>query len=297
MTPNFFMVGGPKCGTTALAAYLRLHPHVFMTEPKEPFFLADELSAMARIYGIRSLDDYMRLYEKASPDRHRCVGEASTLYLSSPTAINKIHSMFPEAKIIAVARDPVDVAHAYHMQACLGFHEDVYDFEKAWRLQDARLAGQAIPKTCKATRLLQYREIASLGSQLQSLLQHVSRTNVHIVSFEEFRKSPASVYRKLLAFLHLPDDGRSDFFRVNEANQHRSRLLNKFYHSTVGQNIFLGLKRSLPNFATNAIRPVSTTLLRKKQRRKPLSGVFRNELELFFGEENKKLESVLPRVL
>ena len=36
--PNFFLIGAPKCGTTALSEYLRTHPSVFVTEPKEPNF-------------------------------------------------------------------------------------------------------------------------------------------------------------------------------------------------------------------------------------------------------------------
>jgi hypothetical protein len=34
--PNFFIVGAPKCGTTALSEYLRSHPDVFFSSPKEP---------------------------------------------------------------------------------------------------------------------------------------------------------------------------------------------------------------------------------------------------------------------
>jgi len=38
--PNFFIVGAPRCGTTALSEYLRGHPNVFMCHPKEPFYFA-----------------------------------------------------------------------------------------------------------------------------------------------------------------------------------------------------------------------------------------------------------------
>jgi hypothetical protein len=40
--PDFFLVGAPKCGTSALHAALARHPGLFLCEPKEPkFFLTD----------------------------------------------------------------------------------------------------------------------------------------------------------------------------------------------------------------------------------------------------------------
>ena len=35
-TPDFFIVGAPKCGTTALASWLRAHPELFLAPVKEP---------------------------------------------------------------------------------------------------------------------------------------------------------------------------------------------------------------------------------------------------------------------
>ena len=47
--PNFFIVGAPKCGTTALYEYLRPHPNVFMPEIKEPHYFAKDLGTYPRI--------------------------------------------------------------------------------------------------------------------------------------------------------------------------------------------------------------------------------------------------------
>ena len=41
--PDFFIVGQPKSGTTALYEMLRRHPQIFMPENKEPWFFAEEL--------------------------------------------------------------------------------------------------------------------------------------------------------------------------------------------------------------------------------------------------------------
>ena len=41
--PDLFIVGAPKCGTTALYAYLRRHPEIFMSPLKEPHFFGSDL--------------------------------------------------------------------------------------------------------------------------------------------------------------------------------------------------------------------------------------------------------------
>ena len=38
MNPNFFIVGGAKCGTTNISYYLNLHPKIFFPELNEPYY-------------------------------------------------------------------------------------------------------------------------------------------------------------------------------------------------------------------------------------------------------------------
>jgi hypothetical protein len=70
--PNFFIVGAPKCGTTALYEYLRPHPNIFMPKVKEPHFFAKDLGTYPF---IKTLEDYTRLFAAAG-SRHLRVGEA-----------------------------------------------------------------------------------------------------------------------------------------------------------------------------------------------------------------------------
>ena len=68
--PDFFIVGQPKSGTTALHHMLRSHPQIFMPENKEPWFFADELHERTppRPAGTpRSLAEYTALFAAAGP--------------------------------------------------------------------------------------------------------------------------------------------------------------------------------------------------------------------------------------
>nr|MBA3587010.1 sulfotransferase [Chloroflexota bacterium] len=42
--PDFFIVGAPKCGTTALYDYLAPHPDVFMPFHKEPLYFGSDIT-------------------------------------------------------------------------------------------------------------------------------------------------------------------------------------------------------------------------------------------------------------
>lgn len=102
--PDFFIVGAPRCGTTALYHYLRTHLQLYLPRIKEPnYFASDVLNRRFLI----SWNDYLKLFSPAL-DNQLC-GEASTYYLCSTVAIPTILQINPRAKVIAMVRDPVEM--------------------------------------------------------------------------------------------------------------------------------------------------------------------------------------------
>jgi hypothetical protein len=71
--PDFFIVGAPKCGTTALYRYLRLDPNIYMPAKKEPHFFAKDLGSYP---AIKTMEQYSALFADAKECHHR-VDEAS----------------------------------------------------------------------------------------------------------------------------------------------------------------------------------------------------------------------------
>ena len=63
--PDFFIVGAPKCGTSALASYLRGHPQIFMSPVKEPNYFCFDAPGL-RV--IDRLEAYGRLFARAPAD-------------------------------------------------------------------------------------------------------------------------------------------------------------------------------------------------------------------------------------
>src|ERR1051325_3379611 len=105
--PDFFIVGAPKCGTTAMNGYLRQHPQIFMPERKDITYFGTDLKfERSRI----SYDEYISLFQDAN-DALR-IGESSVWYMYSKTAAEEIKSFSPSASIIVMLRNPVDMLYA-----------------------------------------------------------------------------------------------------------------------------------------------------------------------------------------
>ena len=115
-TPTFLIIGVQKSGTTSIYNYLKQHPQVYMSPVKEThFFNKDWASASAEVKrrkknGIVSWDLYTQLFDGAT-DKHLALGEVSPNYmLHHQTSAELIQQRLPNAKLIAVLRNPIERA-------------------------------------------------------------------------------------------------------------------------------------------------------------------------------------------
>jgi Sulfotransferase domain len=218
--PNLFIVGAPKCGTTAMHAYLGAHRNIFMSAVKEPHYFAADLASLES--RVKSLDAYLELFSSAEAE-HRWAGEASVWYLYSASAAADIHRFNPDARIVVMLRNPMDLVNALHLDYCCGYIETEFDLERAWNLSAARQQLTELPRACPYPQLLDYKAIAALGSQVQRLLSVFPRQQVHLIFFDDLKRSAADAYKDALRFLDLPYDGRTEFAPANESKINRAR--------------------------------------------------------------------------
>ncbi|MGH7509222.1 MAG: sulfotransferase domain-containing protein [Gemmatimonadales bacterium] len=293
--PNFFLVGAPKCGTTALYEYLRTHPNVFLSKVKEPHFFAKDLGAYPR---VKTLEEYTGMFAE-SRARHLRIGEASVYYLRSSVAIPNIREFNPAAKIIAMFRNPIEMLHSLHSQLVHVSEETVSDFEEAWRLQERRSRGIDLPPAIRSPLLVQYREIGRLGTQTQRLLSSFPREQVKLILYDDFAAAPQKVYDEVIEFLGIPHDNRTDFPRVNENKRARMAWLRSFSRKPPPalREAYLNIKEVLGAGGMNAIKRKVVELNTVKERRQPLSPEFRAELVETFRDEVALLSRLLNRDL
>ncbi|HEY7614723.1 MAG TPA: sulfotransferase [Gemmatimonadales bacterium] len=294
-TPNFFIVGAPKCGTTALYRYLQPHPNIFMPEIKEPHFFARDLGTYPR---IKTADDYAALFAGAG-EQHLRVGEASVYYLRSTVAIPAIRAFNPEARIIAMFRNPVDMVYSLHSQLLYVAEENVADFEVAWRLQERRSRGLDLPPRIRSPLLVQYADIGRFGSQTQRLLSCFPAEQVKIILYDDFAASPQRVYDEVIAFLGIPHDRRSEFPRINENKSARLGWLRRFSRKPPPalRQAVRSLKRAMGGEGLTAAKKKLVALNTSRERRAPLSPDLRAELVATFRDEVALLSQLLGRDL
>lgn len=208
--PNLFIAGAPKSGTTALYSYLKTHPSINMSSIKEPCYFADDFPNFRM---VSSLQSYLQLF----PEEKSCTyaGEASVWYLFSDRAIGNIYRFNPEARIVVMLRNPVDFVQSLHQQLRFSFLEDVEDFWQAWEMQAQRRKGYAIPSNCLEPRVLQYKQAACFSTQLERVYAHFPADRVLVLLYDDMSQDVSKVYDRVLSFLGLPNDGRTDFPQIN----------------------------------------------------------------------------------
>jgi hypothetical protein len=290
--PNTFIVGAPKSGTTALYRYLSGHPNICMSPMKEPHFFATDLKR-----GVSSEADYFSLWSGAT-DSQIVRGEASVWYLYSQEAIGNIRRFDSDSKIIAMLRNPVDLIYSKHAQLLYNCEEDEPDFERAWKMQEQRKRGDALPRYVVNPQFLFYEEIGRMGEQVERLLSIFPEDQVHIIIFEDFRQNTAAIYRNTLAFLGLQDDGRANFPRINENCVHRSRAVGRLLKKPPA---FINRRVKLAErlFGVEQLWGIDTiTRLNTKSVKRPkLSREFREQLQEVFRPDIARLTQLLGRDL
>lgn len=295
MYPNFFIIGAPKCGTTALSEYLRMHPNIYMSSPKELFYFCDDFPAYRQ---ATTEEEYLEKFFQDVASQHQVVGEASALYLYSSVALENLYRFNPNAKIILMLRNPVDMVYSYHSQLLYDGDENEPDFEQAWKLQASRKKGLNISSLCREPRLLQYAEFGKLGQQIEHLLRIFPREQIHIIWFEEFSSSTQFVYEKVLEFLEVPKDNRTKFDRLNVNKTHKSILLGKVTQKTPMFLIDAAMKtKQIMGFSRWGIMDAIRHFNSKATTRKPLSADFRAELLAEFDTDIQKLSCLLYKDL
>jgi hypothetical protein len=295
--PDFFLIGAPKCGTSALATYLGEHPQIFFSLPKEPFYWCDDYPALRREMNVATIDDYLSLFAGARPC-HLAVGEGSTRYLASSCAVEHILDFNPAARFIAMLRNPVEMVHACHGEAVFRFDEDVLDFETAWRLQERRKHGESLPRRCQCPQHLQYADTASFADQIGRLFDLVPAAQRKVVIFDDFTADTGAVYRDVLEFLGVPDDGRVDFPKVRVAQVHRFPRLSRLYFDPPS---LLRVPVALIKRAMRRRRNGLLVTLREHSKvrasRPVLCTEFEHELRRYFTPDVERLSALLGRDL
>lgn len=231
--PDFFVIGAPRCGTTALCRYLARHPKICFSRPKETHYF----TRLDHTPSAQELEqNYLSVFFGHRTDEHVSVAEGSVSYLYFPGVIERILEIRPDARFIVMVRNPLTMLPSYHQRMRFLLQEDQPDLRIAWDLQEVRYGGQHIPPYCLDPRLLLYREALHLGAQVERLFKLAGRQQSHVIVFDDLKSDALSVYRSVLDFLDVEYDGQTNFERRYSSQMYRFEWLQRLFVLPLKQN-------------------------------------------------------------
>jgi hypothetical protein len=292
--PSFFVVGAPRCGTTALSKALAGNPRISFSKPKEPHYFLENRPGMSD-YDLRQ--QYLSRYHHDLTADHQAIGDGSVSYLYEPEAIRRVLAFDPRAKFIVLVRNPVEMMRSYHSRMLFQLDEDEVDFARAWDLQASRAAGQQIPKRCRDVRLLQYGNLGKLGMHLERLFEIAGRERCHVIVFDDFIQDTRAIYLRALEFIRVDDDGQVRFKRKRETSGFKYRWLQQFVMnppSWAFRLLAISDARMLKRLKGLRKR-IKTLNSRDSEQRQILTEEMRATLRDYFAEDVAKLSGLLSR--
>jgi hypothetical protein len=222
--PNVYVVGAPKCGTWSLFEHFRLHPDVFVPDKKELHYYshADLLTKTggpgdAEILRpvVKSKPDYLAYYAGAT--KYPRAADVSPSYLYNLAAGRRIAADVPDARIVAILRDPVERAYSQYLHMRRAQHEALSFNEALDAEQDRIAAGWADG----------WRYVAGsrYSAGVAEYLDLFGRDRVHVLFTEELADRPADVLRALFGFLDVTTEVEVADIRRNVGGEARSARL------------------------------------------------------------------------
>ena len=287
--PDFFIVGAPKSGTTALDYHLNLHPEVFMAKKELHFFGSD----IGIIQEDMNKEEYLSFFNNSKENQLK--GESSVWYLFSKNAAKEIKDFNPNAKIIVLLRNPIDSLHSQYIYNGI---ETNQDFDSAFNADTERLQNN-IEFPCNYFKNRPpYLKSVQYYTQLKRYFEIFEKENILILLHEDLSNNFLETYNKVLEFLRVED--KSFTPEIKDINS-RKKVKNIKVHQ---------LSKSPPNLLKKIFRviiPVKSArhaimqniddVNIKTQKKEPISNETKQKIIEVTLPEIKKLEQLIHRDL
>jgi hypothetical protein len=296
--PDFLVVGAAKSATSSIHHYLDQHPEIKMPEIKEPWFFSflnnpPSYTSPGKLNDVVSvLDDYVKLFENASPEQK--IGEASPSYLYTyRDSINNIQSIYPaedfaKLKIIISLRDPVRRALSQYWTFTRKAQEPL-TFEEAIKIN-------VISQRLKSNWNIFYDYIGfgHYYEQVKAYLDTFGEDRVLILLYDDIQDDAVNVCRTIYKFIGVDPDFRPD--------------LERQHNSLSGETSLMWLPRILKS--TNPVKRILASCIPENIRKSILRSLGKrflkrpdmpNELRLrlmnLYSDDIARLEKLIHRDL
>lgn len=268
-TPNFIVVGAHKAGTTSLHQYLDQHPEIYLPPRKGLDLLLDR-----KVKELDEAEDYLTQFEGAQPGQ--VIGEVSSVYLQrGQSIVEKIKYWFPDVKIIAVLRNPVDRAYSHALW------ENKYTKEEMQNLEQTIINSKNFKK--------RYLFAGLYYTHLQTYFSCFDKEQVKILLYDDFSKNPQKFFAEFYDFVGVNKDFSPD---VSKKFHSGSVQLSNSYKTILDKS--LSVNPAFKQLFPKAMRSYFREMLWSKTKapKKSMSNHFRLQLIDYFRDEVMNLQEL-----
>ncbi|MDJ0553302.1 MAG: sulfotransferase domain-containing protein [Microcoleaceae cyanobacterium MO_207.B10] len=294
--PNFLLIGAAKSGTSSLYYYLKQHPQIYMPvsrDQKEPDFFTLEGESIERLgpngkfsmnNAITDLETYQTLFADVKDEI--AIGEASTSYIYSEKAPQRIKHYIPDAKIIAILRDPAERAFSHFLFSLSNGREPIPDFAKTLQEEETRIANDFSFQWHHKRRGFYY-------TQLKRYYHIFDSSQIKVYLYEDLRNDAVSLNKDIFGFLEVDKS-----FDTNVNKQHNPTRVPKNQTINTLLNRPNPIKDTIKHFLPTRFRKGVADNLKKKNLGKPeLPQKIRKQLIAEYREDILKLQDLINRDL
>ena len=206
--PDFIILGGVKCGATALYQTLTQHPQILPALCPDVRFFDHHYERGLHWYRHHFPLIAYGFGKKLVSGRPVLTGEASPYYLFHPHVPWRLHAAVPRAKLIVLLRDPVNRAIA-HYRHNVSQNREPLSFAEALACEETRLRGDRERLQRNELQLssdYQHYSYAACGRYVEQLAAYhalFAKEQLLILKREDFYAKPGLTIQKVLAYLGL----------------------------------------------------------------------------------------------
>jgi len=261
--PNFLIIGAAKSGTTAIYTYIKQHPEIFMSTPKELRYFSysgpypKKLSEDHIHRGVTTLEEYQQHFDDV--ESQKIIGEASPMYLYWPGTAKRIKEVIPDVKMLVILRNPIDRAFSSYMHAIRDWREPAGSFKSALEEEQERIdAGWGI--------LWHYKNAGFYYQQLKRYYDIFNPDQIKVVLYDDLVLDPHALIKGIFAFLEIDQTFEPDIsLRPNVSGFPKSKRFHKLMNQLFQQD--------------NPIKRISRVLFPKSLRRNVMEKMREPNLE------------------
>ncbi|MEG4290296.1 sulfotransferase, partial [Microcoleus sp. C2C3] len=202
--PNFIIIGCQRCGTTSLYTYLAQHPQILTPIKKEMDFFSWHFD--------RGIDWYLAHFPPMPPGEPFLTGEASPSYFDSRETPERLYSLFPEAKLIVLLRNPVDRAISQFYRLT-GLNWEARSLDRVISDEIERLNQN--PEYIIGEEPGNYLARGRYIEFIKKWRAFFPREQLLILKSEDFYAGAAATLKQVLEFLDLPEYQLSEYQNAN----------------------------------------------------------------------------------